>query len=434
MPAGTRPRPQGGHDRDGTLHTRADSCLASGIRARDGRRTAASATASVYRLGGRESTDPLRRLVRDAPAALARKAWILGRTRRAARARPQCSRAEAPTAPTLARGGRALARQPRRRRRLDARAAPRRARPRAADPRRRATSTSSRPPTSPTLVAALAAAGCKRETIRKSVKLPRADARPRGRRPEPGPRPGAVKLPREERDELDPPTADHVEAVYRLLPSRAPAAAALARLVGRPRRLGRRAARRRLRRAAPPRPATRLDHEDPHGALGRAARRARRRARGHPRRRARTATRRHALFAGLGADALRTAIAKACRALGDPAVLAARPAPPADLAAAPAGPLLGRDRRVRRAAHALVSRATRTRTSCSMTARSTTAHCSPGGSENVQDVRSRDRELASVLARARKGAGLQPALKPAPPIHHRRQCVLGSTKPFGSCD
>jgi hypothetical protein len=28
----------------------------------------------------------------------------------------------------------------------------------------------------------------------------------------------------------------------------------------------------------------------------------------------------------------------------------------------------------------------------------------------------RDRVLASVLARSRKGVGLQPALKPAPPI------------------
>ena len=82
----------------------------------------------------------------------------------------------------------------------------------------------------------LAAAGKKRETIRKSVKYLAAVLDERGRRPEPGARPQRVRLPHEEHDELDPPTAEHVEAVYRLLAPAVPAAAALARLVGRARR------------------------------------------------------------------------------------------------------------------------------------------------------------------------------------------------------
>ena len=65
-----------------------------------------------------------------------------------------------------------------------------------------------------------------------------------------------------------------------------------------------------------------------------------------------TATTDARLFPGVTADRLRTAIARACRANGRAGVLAARPPPPADLAAAPAGPVVGGDRPVRRPAEA----------------------------------------------------------------------------------
>ena len=96
---------------------------------------------------------------------------------------------------------------------------------------------------------------------------------------------------------------------------RCTAAAAVARLVGRAGRLGRRLLvgdydepRRRVRLRAS------ID-QDPPGALGRAARRARRRDRGRRSARARIATRRAAVR-GLGRGRARTAIAKACRAPG----------------------------------------------------------------------------------------------------------------------
>lgn len=58
----------------------------------------------------------------------------------------------------------------------------------------------------------------KRETIRKSVKY--AAAVLEGERVDPNPfRDKSVHLPPEEYIELEPPTASHVEAVYRLLPS-----------------------------------------------------------------------------------------------------------------------------------------------------------------------------------------------------------------------
>ena len=60
-----------------------------------------------------------------------------------------------------------------------------------------------------------------------------------GRAPTNPARSKQIRLPHEERVELKPPTAEHVEAVYRLLARALPAAAALARLVGRSRRLGR---------------------------------------------------------------------------------------------------------------------------------------------------------------------------------------------------
>jgi integrase len=66
------------------------------------------------------------------------------------------------------------------------------------------------------LVAGLAAAGKKRETIRKTVKYTAAVLDETGIDPNPG-RDSRIRLPHEEQEELDPPTSEHVEAVYRLL-------------------------------------------------------------------------------------------------------------------------------------------------------------------------------------------------------------------------
>jgi integrase len=70
------------------------------------------------------------------------------------------------------------------------------------------------------LVAELHAAGLKKQTIRKTVSV-LAMLLDHGRvSPNPARDRLTVKLPREERRELHPPTAEHVEAVVRLLPSR----------------------------------------------------------------------------------------------------------------------------------------------------------------------------------------------------------------------
>ena len=68
------------------------------------------------------------------------------------------------------------------------------------------------------LVTALSAKGKKRETIRKSVKYLAAVLDFAGVDPNPA-RDRRIRLPHEEHVELEPPTAEHVEAVYRLLPS-----------------------------------------------------------------------------------------------------------------------------------------------------------------------------------------------------------------------
>jgi integrase len=126
-----------------------------------------------------------------------------------------------------------------------------------------------------------------------------------------------VRLPREEHEEINPPSADHVEAVYRLLPSRhrlallfldwsgARVGAIDLTLVGdydEPRRRVRlRTATTKTRRALwidlPPVLAEAIEGTLPH-------------------RRFRDPEAR--LFADSGADALRTAIAKACKAAGVP--------------------------------------------------------------------------------------------------------------------
>ncbi|HKG44813.1 MAG TPA: site-specific integrase [Gaiellaceae bacterium] len=70
------------------------------------------------------------------------------------------------------------------------------------------------------LVAELHAAGLKKQTIRKTLSVA-AMVFDHGRiEPNPWRDRLTVKLPREERRELHPPTAEHVEAVVRLLPTR----------------------------------------------------------------------------------------------------------------------------------------------------------------------------------------------------------------------
>lgn len=67
------------------------------------------------------------------------------------------------------------------------------------------------------LVTHLSAAGKKRETIRKSVKYVAAVLEEEAVDPNPA-RSKRIRLPHEEPVELDPPGAEHVEAVCRLLP------------------------------------------------------------------------------------------------------------------------------------------------------------------------------------------------------------------------
>jgi integrase len=68
------------------------------------------------------------------------------------------------------------------------------------------------------LVATLSTKGKKRETIRKSVKYLAAVLDECGIDPNPA-RAKSIRLPHEEHEEIVPPTAEHVEAVYRLLAS-----------------------------------------------------------------------------------------------------------------------------------------------------------------------------------------------------------------------
>jgi integrase len=167
------------------------------------------------------------------------------------------------------------------------------------------------------LVASLAAAGKKRETIKKSVKYLAAVLDEHGRSLDNPARSKQVRFPFEEREELEPPSAEHVEAVYRLLPSvhRLPllwldwsgarvssVETTLAGDYDEPRRRVRlRAAATKTRRALwVELPDSLADAVE--ASLG-------------PREDRDPAAR---LFPGTGADALRTAIGKACRAAGIP--------------------------------------------------------------------------------------------------------------------
>jgi integrase len=70
------------------------------------------------------------------------------------------------------------------------------------------------------LVAELHAAKLKKQTIRKTISVLAMIVDHAGIQPNPVRDRLTVKMPREERQQVQPPTADHVEAVVRLLPSR----------------------------------------------------------------------------------------------------------------------------------------------------------------------------------------------------------------------
>jgi integrase len=166
------------------------------------------------------------------------------------------------------------------------------------------------------LIGALAAADYRRETIKKSRDALAMLLDFHGVEPNPA-RSKLVRLPREEQEEPDPPTADHVETVYRLLPSKhrlgylflewsgARVSAVDLTLVSdydEPRqRVRLRAATTKTRKAL---------WIDLHPVLADAIEAS------LPPREDRDADVR--LFASSGADALRTAMAKACRAAGIP--------------------------------------------------------------------------------------------------------------------
>jgi integrase len=197
-------------------------------------------------------------------------------------------------------------------------------------------------------VADLHAAGTARETIRKTLGAGAMTLDHAGVAPNPA-RDRSIKLPFEEPEEINPPTAEQVEAVFRLLPSKhrlpllwldwsgARVSAIDLTLVGdydEPRRRVRlRASTTKTRKAlwieAHPDLADAIERR-----LGSCE------DRDHEAR----------LFAESGAEALRTAIAKACRATGIPLWSPHDLRPPSNLAPAPARRALGADRRVRRAA------------------------------------------------------------------------------------
>ena len=66
---------------------------------------------------------------------------------------------------------------------------------------------------------ALSEQGYKRSTIKKTVQALAMTLDHAGIDPNPA-RDRMVKLPREDVEEINPPPAEHVEAVYRLLPSK----------------------------------------------------------------------------------------------------------------------------------------------------------------------------------------------------------------------
>jgi integrase len=267
-----------------------------------------------YRPGGRESKIRYGGSFRTRREALARKAWIAGEL--AALRVPELRGLEPVRTPTLAE---AAARWQTSRVDVAAstavqhRTALNRALP-VLGSRRLDTIT---PQDLAELVALLHADGKARESIRKTLTALAMVIDHAGIEPNPARDRVAVKLPREEPQEPNPPSAEHVEAVYRLLPPRhrlpllfldwsgARVSAIDTVLIG-----DYDEARRRLRLRAATTKTRRALWVDLHTVLAEAIE-----ANLGPREDRDPDAR---LFALSGADALRTAIAKACRALGVP--------------------------------------------------------------------------------------------------------------------
>jgi integrase len=170
-----------------------------------------------YRLGGRESTTRYGGSFRTKREALARKAWIVGEL--AALRVPDLRLTGAPAASTL----RQLADRWQASR-VDVsagtmqtyRVALGRLLPRLGDvPVEKLDAQ-----TVAGLVAELHAAKLKKQTIRKTVSVLAMVLDHAGIQPNPARDKLTVRLPREERRQVQPPTAEHVEAVVRLLPAR----------------------------------------------------------------------------------------------------------------------------------------------------------------------------------------------------------------------
>jgi integrase len=167
------------------------------------------------------------------------------------------------------------------------------------------------------LVADLHEQGKARETIRKTVTATAMVLDFVGITPNPARDRVVVKLPREEPEEPNPPTAEHVEAVYRLLPSKHRLALLFLDFSGaRVSAIDRTLAgdydeqRGRVRLRAATTKTRKALWIDPDPALDDAVE-----AMLGPREDRDLGAR---LFAGSGADALRTSIAKACKAAGVP--------------------------------------------------------------------------------------------------------------------
>jgi integrase len=168
----------------------------------------------MYRLGGRESVPRYAGAFRTMREATARRNWVAGEL--AAMRVPETSTlTAAPSSPTLreaAERWRASRRDVTEGTRVLHRVALGRVLPVLGDKRVDAITVRD----VSDLVAALVEGGRKRETIRKSVKYLAAVLEEEGVEPNPA-RDKRVRLPHEEREELNPPSADHVEAVYALL-------------------------------------------------------------------------------------------------------------------------------------------------------------------------------------------------------------------------
>lgn len=170
-----------------------------------------------YQLGGRESRKRYAGSFRTRREALARKAWISGELA-AMRVPDLAALASAPAAPTL----RTLAKRWQASR-VDVaegtmqtyRVSLGRILPRLGDTPISAIDTG----TVADLVAELHAAGLKKQTIRKTVSILAMVLDHARVEPNPARDKLTVKLPREERRHVQPPTAEQVETVFRLLPS-----------------------------------------------------------------------------------------------------------------------------------------------------------------------------------------------------------------------